>query len=122
MDDNFDLNDNLEITDKFFEKEGTALLTVRGEINSVTVHGFEKKLLSVLGEGRLKVILDLRDATYISSAGWGILVSQIKRIRGLQGDLILTGMRVEVEEIFKLLDFHRLFKVFPDPQAALKSL
>jgi len=103
------------------QSKGITLLAVKGFIDTTTAPEFEKKFLSVLGEQKYKLVVDLRDVNYISSAGWGIFISEIKRIRNQKGDLILVGMNPEVAEVFELLEFNTILKSFPNVESAVKK-
>jgi anti-sigma B factor antagonist len=98
-----------------------AVFSVRGSIDTLTAPEFEKKLLSALEGPAPRMILNLRDADYISSAGWGILVMQIKEIREKRGDLVLAGMKADVLEVFNLLELHILLRSFPDVPTAVAT-
>src|ERR1051325_9439373 len=103
------------------QSKGITLLAVKGFIDTTTAPEFEKKFLSVLGEQKYKLVVDLKDVNYISSAGWGIFISEIKRIRNQKGDLILVGMNPEVAEVFELLEFNTILKSFPNVETAIKK-
>jgi anti-anti-sigma factor len=97
------------------------ILTVKGFIDTTTAPEFEKKFLGVLNDKKFKLIVDLKDVNYISSAGWGIFISEIKRIRTQKGDLVLVGMNPEVGEVFELLEFNTILKSYPNIETALKK-
>lgn len=114
--------DNLTVSlsEAPFNKEVT-LLTVKGSLDTNTVSEFDKNFQSVLRNNRFKLVVDLKDAHYISSAGWGLFVSEIRRIRGENGDLVLAGMLPDVLDIFELLQFNTILKFFPDVETAVKK-
>lgn len=97
------------------------LLAVKGFIDTTTAPEFEKTFHTVLGDKKYKLIIDLKDVNYISSAGWGIFISEIKRIRTQKGDLVLVGMNPEVAEVFELLEFNTILKSFPNVETAVKK-
>jgi anti-sigma B factor antagonist len=103
------------------QNKAITLLAVKGFIDTVTAPEFEKKFLSVLGDKKFKLVIDLKDVNYISSAGWGIFISEIKRIRNQKGDLVLVGMNPEVSEIFELLEFDTFLKTFPTVESAVQK-
>ena len=114
--------DNISISvSEHPQNKDITLLAVKGFIDTTTAPEFEKKFLSVLGEKKFKLVVDLKDVNYISSAGWGIFISEIKRIRNQKGDLILAGMNPEVSEVFELLEFNTILKSFPNIDAAVKK-
>src|SRR5580693_890631 len=103
------------------QNKEVTLLAVEGFIDTTTAPEYEKKFVTVLGEKKFKLVVDLKDVNYISSAGWGIFISEIKRIRNQKGDLVLVGMNPEVSEVFELLEFNTILKSFPTIEAAIKK-
>jgi anti-sigma B factor antagonist len=97
------------------------LLTIKGFIDTTTAPEFERAFQKVLGEKKFKIVVDLKGVNYISSAGWGIFISEIKRIRASKGDLFLSGMSDEVMEVFELLEFNTILKAFKDVDLAVKK-
>ena len=63
------------------DRKEITLLTVKGCLDTNTAPDFEKIFQSALNQKKFKLVVDLKDAEYISSAGWGIFVSELKRIR-----------------------------------------
>jgi anti-anti-sigma factor len=63
--------------------------------------------------------MDLAGAEYISSAGWGIFLAEIKRIRENGGDLKLSAMVPNVREIFELLEFNYILRAYDSIDAAV---
>jgi anti-sigma B factor antagonist len=101
------------------QHKGITILTVKGYMDTTTAPEFEKHFQSALSAHKFKLVIDLKDVDYISSAGWGIFVSEIKRIRLEKGDLVLSGMNPEVEEIFKLLEFDTFLKSYDTVEEAV---
>jgi anti-sigma B factor antagonist len=58
---------------------------------------------------------------YISSAGWGIFIGEIKEIRNHGGDLKLAGMVPDVYEVFQLLEFQSILDAFPTTEEAVRA-
>ena len=63
-----------------------SVIKVGGYIDTTTSSEVERALNALLKQGRYKVIVDLGNVDYISSAGWGIFISEIKTIRENFGD------------------------------------
>ncbi len=113
---------NISVTiSEYPQAKGITLLTVKGSLDTNTASEFEKNFQSVLKDNKFKLIVDLAEVNYISSAGWGLFVSEIKRIRNEGGDLVLVGMVPDVMEVFELLDFNTILKFFPDVESAAKK-
>ena len=102
-------------------QKDVAVLSVKGFIDTTPAPEFERTFQSVLAEKRFKLIIDLKEVDYISSAGWGIFVGEIKRIRGQQGNLFLASMCPEVAEAYELLQFNTIIKSFPSVDEAVQK-
>lgn len=96
-----------------------SIIRVGGYIDTTTSSELERALDSLLKSGVYYVIIDLGNVDYISSAGWGIFISEIKGIRERGGDLKLARMIPDVNEVFELLEFHYILKSFNSVEDAL---
>ncbi len=96
-----------------------SIIKVGGYIDTTTSAELEHSLEQLLTGQKFKIIIDLKDVDYISSAGWGIFISEIKGIREKGGDLKLVGMISDVYEVFELLEFHYILKAFDTIEEAI---
>lgn len=95
------------------------LLTLSGTIETTNASGLEDTLARIINEKCYRIVVDLGGVKYISSAGWGIFISEIKRIRRNGGDIKLASMISEVREVFELLEFNSILKPFNDKESAV---
>lgn len=98
-----------------------SIIRVGGYIDTTTSSEVERELNNLLKMGRYQIIIDLGNVDYISSAGWGIFISEIKQIRENNGDLKLVRMIPDVYEIFELLEFHHILDVYDTIEAAINK-
>jgi anti-sigma B factor antagonist len=98
-----------------------SIIKVGGYIDTTTSSELERALDSLLKQGRFFLIVDLGNVDYISSAGWGIFISEIKSIRENGGDLKLVRMVPDVYEIFELLEFHHILDVYDSIDEAINK-
>lgn len=98
-----------------------AVIKVGGYIDTTTSAELEHSLDSLLKAGMFKITIDLGNVDYISSAGWGIFISEIKGIREKGGDLKLVRMIPDVYEVFELLEFHYILKAFDTLEEAVRD-
>jgi anti-anti-sigma factor len=97
------------------------VLRVQGLVDSGTSQQMEERLDQLVGEGVVKIIVDLGKVDYISSAGWGIFVGEIKGVRQKNGDIKLASMRPDVREVFDLLEFNTLLTPYDSREEALSA-
>ena len=93
-------------------------LQVSGYLDITTAAELENALAGLLENNQYKIVLDLAGVTYISSAGWGIFIGEIKGIRDQGGDLKLAGMIGEVYEVFQLLEFQSILESYVTAEEA----
>jgi anti-anti-sigma factor len=98
-----------------------SLIKVGGFIDTTTSSEVERALHNLLKQNRYNIVIDLGNVDYISSAGWGIFISEIKSIREQNGDLKLVRMIPDVYEIFELLEFHHILDVYDSTDEAIKK-
>ncbi|MBN2104348.1 anti-sigma factor antagonist [bacterium] len=98
-----------------------SIIKVGGYIDTTTSSELERALDSLLKAGVFRIIIDLGNVDYISSAGWGIFISEIKGIRERGGDLKLAKMIPDVYEVFELLEFHYILKAYDTVEQAIRD-
>jgi anti-sigma B factor antagonist len=107
--------------EKVGPQSDVSIIRVGGYIDTTTSSELERALDSLLKSGVFRIIIDLGNVDYISSAGWGIFISEIKGIRERGGDLKLAKMIPDVYEVFELLEFHYILKAFDSIEDAING-
>jgi anti-sigma B factor antagonist len=105
--------------DKVDLSPDTFLIKVGGYVDTTTSQELDRTLEDLLKKEVIRFVIDLEDVDYISSAGWGIFISEIKAIRRKGGDIKLVKMAPDVLEVFELLEFHRILKSYDSVDEAL---
>jgi len=100
---------------------GVSVLKVSGYLDTTTAGELESALYSLVEKDRYRIVIDLGGVDYISSAGWGIFIGEIKAIRNHGGDLKLAGMVGDVHEVYQLLEFHSIIEAYPTVREAEAS-
>ncbi len=98
-----------------------SVIKVGGYIDTTTSAELERALDRLLKSNNYNIVVDLGNVDYISSAGWGIFISEIKGIREKKGDLKLVNMIPDVYEVFELLEFHYILKAFDSLDEAIRD-
>ena len=103
------------------EADEVTLIYPKGYINAHTVRLFEGELQRALQRGRFKIVVSCAGLSYIASAGLGAIMGAIEEIRENGGDLRIAEMNETVRNIFEILGFHHLYKIFPTELDAILS-
>ena len=102
-------------------EHGVSVLKVSGYLDTTTASELESALYGLIGRKEYKIVIDLSGVNYISSAGWGIFISEIKDIRHKGGDIRLSGMSGDVYEVFQLLEFDSILEAYEGTDEAIAS-
>jgi len=98
-----------------------AVISARGFIDTTTAPDLEKKLEEQLALNKYKIVVNLENIDYVSSAGWGVFVSEIREIRENNGDLVLVNMSSDVYDVYELMEFSSILKSFESLEDAILS-
>jgi anti-anti-sigma factor len=92
-------------------RDGVGIVAPAGRIDSTTSLELERAVAGVLDAGTRRLVIDLEQVAYISSAGLRVLLVTAKRLGGGKGALALCGMNDAVSQVFDLAGFLPLFTI-----------
>jgi anti-sigma B factor antagonist len=110
-----------ELTVEMRHLEEVTLLYPRGFINAHTVRVFEGEIKKALSAQRFRIVINCAGLAYIASAGLGAIMGAIEEIRENGGDLRLSDLNETVRNIFEILGFHHLYRIYPSETDAVLS-
>ena len=91
------------------------LVKVSGKIDHSTYASLEESLHETLDSGRFKIVLDMSDVDYMSSAGIRVLATTKAACKGSnRGDLVLACVQPRIRETLELAAISSIFKVYDD--------
>ncbi|MBU6429327.1 MAG: STAS domain-containing protein, partial [Cyanobacteria bacterium REEB65] len=103
------------------EQDGVVIVRVVGHLDTHTAPKLEEVLTDLLARTRFRVVLDLAQLGYISSAGLGVLAGTLGAFREQGGDLKVAGPPGNVLRVLDLLGFTRLLDVHASVQEAVTA-
>ena len=111
----------MEITAKTFKH--CDLVSIKGRIDSSTAPQFSDALEAITNAGRFKIVVDMSEVDFMSSAGFrALLASQRVCKRYNRGEIVLAKVSNRVKEALELAGFTELFKLYKDPVEAVGSV
>jgi anti-anti-sigma factor len=105
------------------ELVGGTLVVTPDEVIEIDVgnsEAFKAMTLEAMA-GHSWVVLDASPVSFFDSAGMGVLLSLKKQARNNGGDLALAGLRPAIFEIFQMIGFDAVFRIFPDSSKAVQE-
>ena len=102
-------------------KRSTVIYT-SGRIDSYTAPEVEEALSQFVEKGQFNIVFDMRDVTFVSSAGWWALIRIQKEVKKMnRGELVLVKLDERIKESMDLVGIGPYFKVFDDLLEAVGS-
>jgi len=104
------------------KNDGVVTLALTGRLDASNASALEERVLALINSGERRIVFDLAQLDYISSAGLRVLLVAAKRLGAADGQLALAGLRDSVREVFEIAGFSSIFQILPDAQAANAAL
>jgi anti-anti-sigma factor len=103
-------------------QDGRRIVRIRGKITFEHCPDFQKRLDSILQEeGVREVAIDFSHVPFIDSSGVGEVLRLFKRMREIDGEVVLMNPNRKLYDLFLMYRFDRFMKIFreadPDGQA-----
>jgi anti-anti-sigma factor len=101
-------------------KETNALVVkVTGRMDSVTAPEFEKTVGLWIDSGEKCFVVDLSSLEYTSSAGLRSILVLAKKLKSIDGKILLAAMEESVNEVFEISGFNSIIPIHDTVQAAI---
>jgi anti-sigma B factor antagonist len=101
-------------------KENCDLVVIEGRIDSYTAPNLLESLNEITKNDHYKIILEMGDVNYVSSAGLRVLIDIQKTCKKMhQGEVLLVNVPSRVYETLELAGFVPLFKFYGNVDSAL---
>jgi anti-sigma B factor antagonist len=108
----------MEITTKHYKH--CDLLSIKGKVDSYTAPDLTKAIESLNDDGKFKIVLDMGELEYMSSAGFrALLLGQRNCKRYNRGEIVLARVPKKICDALELTGFTPLFRIFDDVTAAV---
>lgn len=97
------------------------VIELPARLDAVGVAAIEGQLAEVATAHKGKVLADLSQVTFVASLALRMLLTTLKAVQPLGGDLRLAGLQPQIAEIFRKSRFDTLFKIYNDRESALAA-
>ncbi len=68
-----------------------------------------------------QLVFDMSAVRFVDSSGLGAMLSCLRKLHGMGGDLKLCAMNKPVRALFELVRMHRVFEIFATEDEAVRS-
>jgi anti-sigma B factor antagonist len=111
----------LKITNR--EVDGVVVLALDGRVvlGEETV-SLRERVKSLVGEGKKKIVLDLKNVTMIDSSGLGALVSAYSSAKSAGASLRLCNLGSRFNELLQITKLYTVFEVSNNEEEAVRAM
>jgi anti-sigma B factor antagonist len=92
-----------------------------GSLDAATSPQVLTVLEDELEQGSTKMVIDLSDVGYLSSAGLRVILIALRNARSAGGDLRLAGAEGNIQRVLKISGFDTILDSFPTSEEAVAS-
>lgn len=101
---------------------GVTVVTLEGRLDSSTSGDVMDQLVGFVNAGATRMVLNLKDLTYISSAGLRSILVAAKLIKTLGGEMRMCEASQSIAEILQTSGFSDLIRIDTHEEAATRAL
>ncbi len=110
----------MELSNK--KVENALVVGLKGRLDALTSPNFEDTICQYIKNGDTKIVLDLGELEYISSAGLRAILSTAKRLRAENGAIAFANITGMISEVFEISGFGSMFNLYSSTLLAAKKI
>jgi anti-sigma B factor antagonist len=110
----------MEITER--KVSNVCVVGMIGRLDAGTSDGFAQRLHQLIDGGERRLVIDGEKLDYISSTGLRVLLVAAKRLKAVDGKIVLSSLKPHILEVFEIAGFKSIFPIYGNvDQAAQQS-
>jgi anti-sigma B factor antagonist len=98
------------------------LLKWNKDVTLKNVNDFRGAILNLLEGEKQRLVLELTDVAYLNSAALGVIADAVLTAGSTGKELVIAGVQPTVGEIFEIVHFNSLLRIFPELKDAYAYL
>ena len=110
---------NIEVAEE--RNDDVLVLVPVGRLDSGNANSFESIVMTHIGSGERRLIVDFSRLNFMSSSGMRVLLIAAKALKAGQGTLVLCAMKNHIEEVFRISGFDRIIPIKASRDSAIEA-
>lgn len=103
------------------EAPNVQIIDLSGYLDAHTAPLLENTFNKLIEEQKFKLVVNFSDLNYISSAGLGVFMAYIEKIRENSGDIKMTNLKEKIYNIFDMIGFPLLYEIYSNEHEAINK-
>jgi anti-anti-sigma factor len=102
--------------------DGVAVYRIVGRLDASTSPKIETVVGPATGGENPRIIFDMREVSFVSSAGIRVILMTAKKAAAAKGGLAIFGLQSAVNEVFQISGLQRFIPIASDEREARASI
>ena len=102
--------------------EKLPIIELEGEVDVYTAPQLKQQVIGVLESGAKELVVDLTKVDYLDSTALGVLIGGLKRMREVDGNMVLVCPSPRIRRVFEITGLDKIFDIFNSQEDAQESM
>jgi anti-sigma B factor antagonist len=98
------------------------ILAISGALDTLHAPALSARAHALCDAGTCRVLIDLAQAPYMTSAGFRSFIEISRRTRQAGGEMALCGLNDLLRDLFEVSGFEGIFRIYPERASALAAM
>jgi anti-sigma B factor antagonist len=101
---------------------GVCVVGLNGRLDSATSDTLAQRLHYLIDGGERRLVIDGATLDYISSTGLRVLLVAAKRVKAVDGRIVLSSLKPHILEVFEIAGFKSIFPIYGNAEQAAEQI
>lgn len=101
---------------------GAHVIAVAGEVDIFTAPELKRVIGTAIDGGARELVVDLTETRFLDSTALGVLIGAVKRLRPLEGRLVIVNTEPSTTKTFEITGLDQIFAIVDTRDDALAQL
>lgn len=97
------------------------VIELEGEVDVYTAPQLKQQMISILESGATQMIVDLSKVEYLDSTALGVLIGGLKRMREMDGNVLLVCPSPRIRRVFEITGLDKIFDIYDNESDAQEA-
>lgn len=112
---------NFKIDTRTAAKE-LPVIELEGEVDVYTAPQLKQQMINMLESGARDLVVNLTKVDYLDSTALGVLIGGLKRMREMDGNMVLVCPSPRIRRVFEITGLDKIFDIYNAEEDALEVM
>src|SRR5215475_5667560 len=98
------------------------IVQITGRLEWGTSDSLAQRLHHLIDDGERRLVIDGEKLDYISSTGLRVLLVAAKRLKAVDGKIVLSSLKPHIIEVFEIAGFKSIFPIYGNVDQAAQQI